>query len=115
MHATVFGYIRLEDGDGAEEDRFHDLLVAHAVAEGLALADVYVDRHMPAARIMRPGLTELLAQLQRADGRAVLVADLDHLSTSQPVRQAIEMEISKACGRVLAVEAVDVGSVSSPT
>ncbi|WP_322768784.1 recombinase family protein [Frankia sp. Cr1] len=75
MHATVFGYIRLEDGDGIEEDRLHDLLAAHATAEGLALADVFVDRHMPPARIVRPGLTELLAQLQRADGRAVLVAD----------------------------------------
>ncbi len=113
MSATVFGYIRLEDDDEAEEDRLHDLLVAHAVAEGMALADVYVDRHMPPARIMRPGLTELLARLQRTEGSGVLVATADHLSTSLPVREAIGVEIGNAGGRVLVVDTSDARSTGS--
>ncbi|ABD10277.1 hypothetical protein CcI156_12590 [Frankia sp. CcI156] len=115
MSATVFGYIRLEDDDEAEEDRFHDLLVAHAVAEGLKLADVYVDRHMPPARIMRPGLTELLARLQRPPGSGVLVVTAEHLSTSPQVRKAIEVEIGNAGGAVLVVEASDAHSIGPRT
>lgn len=105
MSTTVYGYIRLNGDDRQEEDRLHDLLAAYAAAEGLALADVFVDRHMPPARIVRPGLTELLAKLGRREGGGVLVASLDHLSPSLPVRQAIVVEIGSAGGRVLAVEA----------
>lgn len=108
MHGTVYGYIRLEDEDHREEDRVHDLLAAHAAREGLALADVFVDRNTPSARIVRPGLTELLARLQRTEGSAVLIPDLDHLSTSRPVRQAITAEIGNAGGRMLVVGATPV-------
>lgn len=113
MSTTVYGYIRLEDDDRDDENRLHDQLTAHAAAEGLALADVFVDRHMPPGRIVRPGLTELLARLRRTEGPAVLVTDLDHLSPSAPIRQAIESEISNAGGRVLASETPD-GRPSEP-
>ncbi|KDA44536.1 recombinase family protein [Frankia sp. BMG5.23] len=115
MSMTVFGYIRLEDDDEAEEDRLHDLLVAHAVTEGLALADVYVDRHIPPARIVRPGLTELLARLQRTEGSGVLVATVDHFSTHPSVREAIEVEIGNAGGTVLVVEASGASSSAPRT
>ncbi|WP_239331994.1 recombinase family protein [Frankia sp. CiP3] len=93
MPTTVYGYIRMEGDDGSEEDHLHALLSAHA-AESMTMADVFVDRSTPPTRIVRPGLTELLAQLRRTEGRAVLVADLNHLSTSAPVRHTIEVEIS---------------------
>jgi DNA invertase Pin-like site-specific DNA recombinase len=101
--AIVYGYIRLDGDDHQEEDRLHDLLVAHAAAQGLALADVFVDRHMPPARIVRPGLTELLTKLGRNEGSGVLVANLDHLSPSLAVREAIAVEISSVGGQVLSV------------
>lgn len=104
MSTTVYGYIRLEDDDRDDEDRLHDQLEAHAAAEGLTLADVFVDRNMPPARIMRPGLTELLVKLRHTESPTVMIADLDHLSPTAPVRQAIESEINNAGGQVMALD-----------
>jgi len=107
MSATVYGYIRSEGDDRHEEDRVHDQLSGYAAAEGLGLSDVFVDRHMPPARLMRPGLTALLDAIRRTDGCTVLVASLDHLSSSVPVRQAIEAEITDAGGQLLELAASD--------
>ncbi|TCJ40101.1 recombinase family protein [Parafrankia sp. BMG5.11] len=103
MLGTVYGYIRLDGDDQAEEDHLHDQLSDHATAQSLVLADVFVDRNTPPARIVRPGLTELLVRLRRIEGCGVLVASLDHLSPSLPVRQAILVEISNVGGQVLEV------------
>ncbi|WP_239310690.1 MULTISPECIES: recombinase family protein [unclassified Frankia] len=115
MPTTVYGYIRMEGDDGSEEDHLHGLLSAHAAAESMTMADVFVDRSRSPTRIVRPGLTELLAQLRRTEGRAVLVADLDHLSTSTPVRHTIEVEISNAGSCVLVVGAPNTQSPTPST
>jgi len=99
----VYGYIRSEQGDESEIDRLHDQLTAHAQAEGLALAEIFVDRSIPPGRIVRPGLTVLLEAVMRSDASGVLVANLDHLSPLPAVRQAIEVEIEVLGARVLTV------------
>lgn len=113
MPTTVYGYICLEDDDEPRVDRLHDHLTAHAAAEGWALAEVFVDRNMPPGRIVRPGLTVLLEVVGRTDGCAVLVASLEHLSSSTPIRQAIEVEITSAGGRILAMDSPE-GSALHP-
>ncbi|ABD12249.1 hypothetical protein CcI156_05800 [Frankia sp. CcI156] len=100
---TVYGYISSEHADEAEIDRLHDQLTAHAQAEGLALAEIFVDRSIPPGRIVRPGLTVLLEAVMRSEAAGVLVASLDHLSPLPAVRQAIEVEIEVLGARVLTV------------
>lgn len=105
MPTTVYGYIRLEGDDEAEVDRLHDQLTAHATAEGWHLADVFVDRTMPSARIVRPGLTRLLEAVRATDDCAVLVADYSQFSTLPAARRAIEEELTKADCLVVSIAA----------
>jgi hypothetical protein len=93
MPRTVYGYISSEHADEAEIDRLHDQLTQHASAEGLTLAEIFVDRSMPPGRIIRPGLTVLLDAVIRSEAAGVLVANLDHLSSLPAVRRAIEVQI----------------------
>ncbi|WP_462186620.1 MULTISPECIES: recombinase family protein [unclassified Frankia] len=101
MPQTIYGYICIEHADEAEIDRLDDQLTAHARAEGLALAEIFVDRCMPPGRIVRPGLTVLLEAVKRSEVAGVLVVSLDHLSPLPAVRQAIEVEIEGLGGRVI--------------
>jgi len=52
---TVYGYISLQHDDEDEVTALHDQLTAYAEAEGLALAEVYVDRNVMPGQIIRPG------------------------------------------------------------
>jgi hypothetical protein len=90
---TVYGYISSGHADEAEIDRLHDQLTAHAESEGLALAEIFVDRGIRPGRTVRPGLTVLLEADMRSEASGVLVANLDHLSPLPAVRRAIEVEI----------------------
>ncbi|WP_045877682.1 recombinase family protein [Pseudofrankia sp. DC12] len=107
MPTTVYGYIRREDDNEAEVDRLHDQLTAHAATAGWHLAEVFVDRCMPPARIVRPGLALLVDTIRAAEDCAVLVVDDSHFSTLLPVRRAIEEEIAGTGCPVLAVAAPD--------
>lgn len=102
---TVYGYISSEHTDEAEIDRLHDQLTAHARAEGLALAEIFVDRCMPPGRIVRPGLTVLLEAVMRSEASGVLVVSADHLSPVPAVRRAIEVEIEVLGARLLTTTA----------
>lgn len=108
---TVYGYISLEHADETQISRLHDQLTDHARAEGLALAEIFVDRCMPPGRIVRPGLTVLLDAIVRADGASVLVASLDHLSSLPAVRRAIEVQIEVLGAHVLTAAAPEAGCI----
>jgi hypothetical protein len=112
--ARVYGYISSEHADEAEIDRLHDQLTAHAQAEGLALAEIFVDRCMPPGRIVRPGLTVLLEAVMRAEAAGVLVISADHLSPLPAVRRAIEVEIEVLGARVLTTTAPSTTSDTTP-
>lgn len=104
MQPTVYGYLSLDHDDEAEVTALHERLTAHARAEGLALAEVYVDRNIAPGRIVRPGLTVLLDAVMRTEGCAVLVVSPQHLSPMEPVRRAIEVEIQLLGASVILVE-----------
>ncbi len=119
MSQTVYGYIRLEDDDDeAEIERLHDQLTAYAETNDLALAEVFVDRNTPAARIVRAGLTVLLDAILHREDCAVLIASPDHLSSVPAVRQAIEVEIENLGAHLLYLpprgEPGDVAQQSAP-
>jgi len=101
---TVYGYISLQHDDEDEITALHDQLTAYAKDEGLALAEIYVDRNVMPGQIIRPGLTVLLDAVVRTDGCGVLTPTANHLSSSQAVRRAIEMEIEILGGRLTVVE-----------
>jgi len=90
---TAYGYLALEDDDETEIERLHDLLTAHAAAEGLTLAEVIVDRNTSPGRIVRASLTVLLDAVLRAEGCRVLVPHPDALSPVPAVRRSITVEI----------------------
>ncbi|MBL7499782.1 recombinase family protein [Frankia sp. CNm7] len=106
---VVYGYISLEHADEAEIDRLHDQLARHARAEGLALAEVFVDRCVPPGRIVRPGLTVLLETVRRSEASGVLVMDVDHLSPLPAVRRAIEVEVETLGAQVFTATAPPAG------
>jgi hypothetical protein len=69
----------------------------------------------------RPGTTVDGHRSPSCEKCAVLVANLDHLSSSTPVRQAIQAEIEQAGGQVLTVAApghvpmTEAGRTGQPT
>jgi len=97
---SAFGYIRRDDADDEEINRVHDVLTGHSRHEGLALVEVYVDRNIPSDQLVRAGFSVLLEELRRYDGAIVLVAGAEHLSTSPPIRRALEGEIVDRGGAV---------------
>ncbi|MCK9928241.1 recombinase family protein [Frankia sp. Mgl5] len=105
MPQTVYGYVSLEDDDEVEVERLHDALTAHAKAAGLPLAEIFVDRNTPPARIVRAGLTVLLDAILRREDCGVLVASPDQLSALPAVRRAIEVEIEGLGGSLLYLSA----------
>ncbi|WP_018637364.1 hypothetical protein [Parafrankia elaeagni] len=111
MMPTAFGYLRLEDGESEEDvNRLHDVLSDHAEREGLALAEVFVDRNMCSDQVIGPGLTVLLEAVRR-DGRAVvLLSKWEHLAASASARHAITAVVVNLGGRIQAVE-----PISEPT
>ncbi|ORT46781.1 hypothetical protein KBI5_23310 [Frankia sp. KB5] len=94
----------MQHDDEAEISRLHDAITVRAEAEGLALAEIYVDRNMPPGRLIRPGLTVLLERLRQHEGSWLVVPTLDHLSSWPVVRRAIEMEVQLLSARVLALK-----------
>ncbi|WP_261575472.1 ATP-binding protein [Frankia gtarii] len=103
MTLAGFGYIRRSDGDEEEINRLYDVLTAYASCEGLALVEVYVDRHTPSDQLIRPGLSVLLSAIRHYDRTVVLVASPAHLSTSPPTRRALAAEIADSGGVVQVV------------
>ncbi|EFC79669.1 hypothetical protein FrEUN1fDRAFT_7206 [Parafrankia sp. EUN1f] len=101
MPRTVYGYISLEGDDESAIERVHDLLTAHAQAEGLALKEIIVDRDTPPGRIIRAGLTVLLDTLLRTEGCGVLIAGPDQLSSIPAVRRTIQRQIENLGATVL--------------
>ncbi|SNQ46599.1 putative Histidine kinase-like ATPase domain-containing protein [Frankia canadensis] len=100
MTRSAFGYIRRDDANDEEINRVHDVLTGHARREGLALVEVYVDRNTPSDQLVRAGFSVLLEELRRYDAAIVLVAGAEHLSTSPPMRRALEGEIVDCGGAV---------------
>lgn len=114
MPHIVYGYVSLEDDDEAEVERLHDELTAHAEAEGMALAEIFVDRNTPPARVVRAGLTVLLDAILRQQDCGVLVASPDQLSTLPAVRRAIEVEIEGLGAELLYLSASSLSEADAP-
>ncbi|WP_261575740.1 hypothetical protein [Frankia gtarii] len=71
----------------------------------MTLAEIFVDRNTPPARVVRAGLTVLLDAILRREDCGVLVASPDQLSTLPAVRRAIEVEIQGLGGSLLYLSA----------
>ncbi|CUU60613.1 hypothetical protein Ga0074812_14330 [Parafrankia irregularis] len=103
MPQTFYGYISLESDDETEIERLHDLLTAHAQAEGLTLSEILVDRNTPPGRIIRAGLTVILDALLRTEGCGVLIAGPHQFSSIPAVRRTIQREIESLGATVLVI------------
>ncbi|WP_322763395.1 recombinase family protein [Frankia sp. Cr2] len=96
----TFGYISVEDDNEAEIERLHEDLTAFAVAEGLRLEEIFVDRNIRPTRLVRPGLDMVLSHV-RQTGAVVLVPSEMHMSTWSVVREAIVAEVKSLGGAVM--------------
>ena len=112
----VYGYLRVstetqaEKGYGLEAQRAE--IEKHAAANGITLADVFIDAGISGAAkdtdddneaiSRRAGLLELLAALE--DGDAVLVLNTSRLWRSDNTKVLIRRELMKRKARIISIE-----------
>lgn len=105
----AYGYLSVEGHDEGQIERLHDLVTAHAMAEDLALEEVFVDRDIPAGQISgRPAFATVTALVDEGEGVYVVVPSMEAVSPSVGAQRAIAQAITSRGGHlIVASGAVD--------
>jgi hypothetical protein len=99
----VYGYLCVEEPDEVQISLLCKDMTTFCKLNGYLLGSIYIDRGVRDDSFARAAFTSLLDALRKPDAYAALVPTLDHLSTQEFVRDALQHMVELTGAEVLAV------------
>lgn len=97
----VYGYVRMEEPDEIQIAVLCKDIGTFCALHGYGLGTVFIDRGVPEEVFARTGFTALLDALRLPGAQAVVVPDLEHLSSQAFVQDALTRMVTAVGSQVL--------------